>query len=105
MVVRCLRHLQPAPTLVRSIEKPDGKHGSEVTSRSVMTSATAAISFRSLLARNLGPQVLAEGSLSLMARAKKQRVFQPSRIARTRLRPLLGDMEPLKSPPILNYMP
>jgi hypothetical protein len=38
----------PRPTLVLD-EKPDGKHGSEVTYRSVMTSASAAISFRSLL--------------------------------------------------------
>jgi hypothetical protein len=36
------------PTLVLD-EKPVEKHGSEVTYRSVMTSATAAISFRSLL--------------------------------------------------------
>jgi hypothetical protein len=35
------------PTLVLD-EKPVEKHGSEVTYRSVMTSATAAISFRSL---------------------------------------------------------
>jgi hypothetical protein len=39
----------PRPTLVLD-SKPVEKHGSEVTYRSVMTSAPAAISFRSLLA-------------------------------------------------------
>jgi hypothetical protein len=38
----------PEPTLVLD-EKPVDKHGSEVTYRSMMTSAIAAISFRSLL--------------------------------------------------------
>ena len=38
----------PRPTLVLH-EKPVRKHGSGVTYRSVMTSASAAISFRSLL--------------------------------------------------------
>jgi hypothetical protein len=38
----------PRPTLVLD-EKPVEKHGSEVTYRSVVTSASAAIPFRSLL--------------------------------------------------------
>jgi len=42
-----VRQLQPAGTLV--LKKPVEKHGSKVTYRSVVTSASAAIPFRSLL--------------------------------------------------------
>jgi hypothetical protein len=52
----------PQPTLVLE-EKPVEKHGSEVTYRSVVTSAFAVIPFRSLLVFNLGPQVPAERGL------------------------------------------